>query len=86
MDLDKPYVDKIISQLELAIDSIQVKETAGNKVLKMVQNYLSDAKYFLQEGEVVKALAAAEYAHGLLDGGVGSEVFEVQKNPHLFVF
>ena len=46
----------------------------------MVENYLSDAKHFQQQGNFVDAFAALNYAHGWLDAGVRLDVFDVKDN------
>ena len=52
----------------------------------MALSYRDDAKHFAENGELVTALAAVEYSHGLLDGAVGSGAMKVLENEELFVF
>lgn len=85
MKLTKEYVQGLLDKTENALSSLEVTE-AGKPVYEMAQRYLADAKHFFKQGDFEMAMAAEEYAHGLLDGGVGSGVLKVLKNEELFVF
>jgi len=63
--------------------NIKKKEEAS-KILEMVSCYLSDAKYFRQQGHYVNAFACINYAHGWLDSGARLGIFNV-KDKKLFV-
>ena len=56
---------------------IKGKETHAKEIIEMVENYLSDAKFFENKGDFVNAFAALNYAHGWLDSGVRLDVFDV---------
>jgi len=56
------------------------KEKHAKEIFKMVENYLSDAKYFEKKQDYVNAFAALNYAHGWLDAGVRLDVFDVDDN------
>jgi hypothetical protein len=43
----------------------------------MVSRYISDAKHFYNKNDYVNAFAALNYAHGWLDAGARSGVFDV---------
>lgn len=62
---------------------IKGKEKQSKEIINMVTNYLSDAKYFQSQKDLVNAFAALNYAHGWLDSGVRLEVFNV-KDESLF--
>jgi hypothetical protein len=49
----------------------------------MVENYLSDARYFKSKNDFVNAFAAINYAHGWIDSGVRLGIFNV-KDDKLF--
>lgn len=53
------------------------KETEAKEIIDMVENYLSDARHFEDQGDWVDAFAALNYAHGWLDSGVRLNVFDV---------
>jgi len=59
------------------------KQKEAGEIFNMVENYLSDAKYFEDKGEFVDAFAALNYAHGWLDSGARLGVFVV-KDQMLF--
>ncbi len=81
-------VEKILKKLELAIMSVKVVKPEGSKVLDMAVRYVSDAKHFIAQGDLRTAFGAVEYAHGLIDGAVGSGSLKNIKpeNKDLFVF
>ncbi|MBU1129523.1 MAG: DUF357 domain-containing protein [Nanoarchaeota archaeon] len=62
---------------------IKTKEKYANEIFEMVENYLSDAKFFEKKGDFVNAFAALNYAHGWLDSGVRLDIFDV-KDRKLF--
>jgi uncharacterized protein len=62
---------------------IKGKEKYAKEIIDMVENYLSDAKYFEKNKNRVNSFAALNYAHGWLDAGVRLDVFKVD-NDKLF--
>lgn len=62
---------------------IKGKENYAKEIIDMVENYLSDARFFEKKGDFVNAFAAINYAHGWLDAGVRLDVFDV-KDDKLF--
>jgi len=56
------------------------KKEQAKEIIDMVENYLSDSKYFKQKKDFVNAFAAINYAHGWLDAGVRLEIFNVKDN------
>jgi len=59
---------------------IKGKESYAKEIIDMVENYLSDARFFEKKGDFVNAFAAINYAHGWLDAGVRLDVFNVKDN------
>ena len=51
--------------------------------LDMASRYFSDAKHFYEKGDWVLAYGALNYAHGWLDAGARSGLFDV-KDDRLF--
>jgi hypothetical protein len=86
MEVKGEYVKKLLEKTELAAESVKPMNENGENVLAMARRYASDARHFFESGELVNSFAAIEYAHGLLDGGVGSGALEVLENEDLFVF
>jgi len=56
---------------------IKNKEKQAKEIIEMVENYLSDAKYFKSKKDFVNAFAAINYAHGWIDSGVRLGIFNV---------
>lgn len=70
--------------LEIAKKNIiKGKEKQAKEIIEMVENYLSDAKHFEVNSDLVNAFGAINYAHGWLDSGVRLDVFDV-KDDKLF--
>lgn len=59
-------------------------EGAAKDFLDMAQRYFSDAKHFKEQGEIVTAFAALNYAHGWLDAGARLGLFDVDHDSTLF--
>jgi len=59
---------------------IKGKEKEAEEIIKMVFDYLSDARYFTEKKDFVNAFAAINYAHGWLDSGVRLDIFDVEDN------
>ena len=62
---------------------IKGKENSAKEIIEMVENYLSDSKYFEKKENLVDAFAALNYAHGWIDSGVRLGIFNV-KDRKLF--
>ncbi|MEK6757686.1 MAG: DUF357 domain-containing protein [Nanoarchaeota archaeon] len=73
------YYDLTSKALKIAKKSIiKGKEQHAKEIIDMVENYLSDAKHFEKNSDLVNAFAAINYAHGWLDAGVRLDVFDVE--------
>ncbi len=59
------------------------RQIDADDALDMVERYVSDAEYFQASGDVVNAFAALNYAHGWLDCGARTGLFNV-KDSRLF--
>ena len=78
------YFDLTKKALKKArIKVVKGKNEQAKEIIEMVENYLSDAKYFKQKKDFVNAFAAINYAHGWLDAGVRLDIFDV-KDDKLF--
>jgi hypothetical protein len=79
-------IDKYFKITSEALEKVKeniVKEEEAKEIIEMVENYLSDAKYFENKGDRVNAFAALNYAHGWLDSGARLKIFNV-KDSRLF--
>lgn len=54
------------------------------KVLDMVKRYIDDAHHFKAKNDLVTAMSALSYAHGLLDAGALLGIFDVHDSS-LFI-
>jgi uncharacterized protein len=74
----KKYFDLTSSGLKQVKEKIiEGKESEAKEIIEMVSNYLSDAHHFEGKEDFVNAFAALNYAHGWLDCGVRTKVFDV---------
>ena len=81
--LDK-YRSLTAKALEIAKNSVlKRKKKEAKEIIEMVENYLSDSKYFQDRGDFISAFAALNYAHGWLDSGARLGIFNV-KDDRLF--
>ncbi len=53
------------------------KKELAEDFLDMISRYISDAKHFEKNNDFVNAFAALNYAHGWLDAGARSRIFDV---------
>ena len=90
MDL-RGLVDKDVALSERALAKVKIappKRSHLRKVaedfLAMARAYLEDAKHFRDQGELDKALATVNYAHGWLDAGARIGLFDVGEDDQLF--
>jgi uncharacterized protein len=84
-------LEKYFSVTKAALDKVRIVkkgkidfEKAAKDFLDMAQRYYSDALYFKQQGEIVTAFAALNYAHGWLDAGARIGLFDVGHDNKLF--
>jgi len=90
MDL-RALVDKDIALTERALAKIKIAPPARSHLKKVAEDFLSmarayyeDAKHFRDKGELEKALANINYAHGWLDAGARIGLFDVGGDDRLF--
>lgn len=65
---------------EIKANIVKCKEKDAKEIIEMVENYLSDAKYFQNKGDLINAFAALNYCHGWMDSGVKLGIFNVKDN------
>ena len=80
--ITKEKLDKYFSVSEEAYELAkrnvnEKKKKLAEDFLDMISRYISDAKHFFEKGDYVNAFAALNYAHGWLDAGARSEIFDV---------
>ncbi len=65
---------------EIEKNVVKGKSKQAKEIIEMASNYLSDAKYFKEKGDIVNSFAALNYAHGWIDSGVRLGIFNVHDN------
>ncbi len=63
--------------IEIKKHIIDGKEKTAKEIIEMASNYFSDAKHFQKNDDWVNAFAALNYAHGWIDCGVRTGIFDV---------
>jgi len=87
----RDLVDKDISLTEQALAKAAIVAPARSHLRKVAEDfvgmaraYYEDAKHFREKGELDKALANINYAHGWLDAGARLGLFDVGGDDRLF--
>jgi len=90
-DLSEEKVMDYLKKTEKALSeiSINVPENShfgriAKDFIDMSRSYYNDAKYFFENGDLVNACAAVNYAHGWLDAGARIGLFDVGNDHTLF--
>ena len=55
-----------------------------NVLLRMADDYASDAKHFMDNGDYVRAFGAINYAHAWIDAGVKLRLLDGHGDDNLF--
>ena len=84
-------VDRYLNITKGALDKLRIAMPAksfGRKLaedfLNMATSYYSDATHFREEGDLLNAFAAVNYAHGWLDCGARIGLFDVGCDDQTF--
>ena len=84
-------VEKDIALTERALGKVKIAPPKRSHLCKVAEDFLSlarayyeDAKHFREKGELEKALANVNYAHGWLDAGARIGLFDVGGDDQLF--
>ena len=72
-----------LKKAQEAPENLDIHDGTRADFLDMIQRYLSDAKHFQQQGDIIRAFAAITYAHGWLDAGARIGLWDV-KDSTLF--
>lgn len=90
MDL-RSIVDRDISLTERALEKAAIAvpkrshlRRVAEDFVRMARAYYEDARHFRDKGELDKALANVNYAHGWLDAGARLGLFDVGGDDQLF--
>ncbi|MGE0014920.1 MAG: DUF357 domain-containing protein [Candidatus Methanomethylophilaceae archaeon] len=81
------YLDvtaRAMAKLKVAAPERSFGRRMAEDFLNMAASYYEDAKHFRDEGDLVTAFAAVNYAHGWLDCGARIGLFDVGGDDVLF--
>jgi hypothetical protein len=82
---DRITPEKLAKYFAITEEALAVAKGAINperhasalEALDMVERYVADAHHFFDKGDYVNAFAALNYAHGWLDAGARTGLFDV---------
>jgi hypothetical protein len=84
-------VDKDLKITKSALNKVKIiapKKSYSRKIAEdfynMAQAYYEDANHFKNNGDLIRALACVNYAHGWLDAGARLGIFDVSEDDRLF--
>jgi hypothetical protein len=84
--MDKITSEKLEKYFSVTEKALSAAEKSSNRTslaqeredfLDMIKRYIKDAKHFRENGDLVNAFAALNYAHGWLDAGARLGIFDV---------
>jgi hypothetical protein len=81
------YLDitsRALEKLKIAAPKRSFNRKLAEDFLNMAESYYKDAKHFRDEGNLVTAFAAINYAHGWIDCGARIGLFDVGEDDVLF--
>ena len=84
VDKDLATTERALAKVALAPPLRSHLRRIAEDFLAMARAYHEDAKHFRDGGELDKALAAVNYAHGWLDAGARVGLFDVSGDDRLF--
>ena len=88
--LSKELVSKYIAISKMARakatpkDLDKEKEASLESMMRMFDDYVSDAEYFLSEGDLIRAFGAVNYAHAWSDSAVRIGLMDGHDDDRLF--
>lgn len=76
-------VEAYIMNVEKVFDKIEFEKIPDNfrRVIEIAKLYLSDAKYYLEKGDVFTSLACIAYAEGLIDSLRHAGLYDIDWEP-----
>ena len=84
-------IDRYLDITKRALDKLKVvtpersfSKRMADDFLNMAMSYYNDAKHFRENGDLVTAFAAVNYAHGWIDCGARIELWDVGQDDQLF--
>jgi len=84
VDRDIALTERALAKISIAPPEKSHLRKVAEDFLAMARAYYDDAKHFRGQGELEKALANVNYAHGWLDAGARIGLFDVGGDDRLF--
>ena len=84
VDKDITLTERAFAKVTIAVPERSHLRKVAEDFMTMARAYVSDAKHFREKGELDKALANINYAHGWLDAGARLGLFDVGGDDQLF--
>jgi uncharacterized protein len=84
VDRDIALTERALGKAKIAVPERSHLRKVAEDFVTMARAYYADAKYFRDAGELDKALANVNYAHGWLDAGARLGLFDVGGDDQLF--
>ena len=84
VEKDISITEQALMKIEIAPPTRSHLRKVAEDFLTMARSYCEDAKHFRDKGELDKALANINYAHGWLDAGARIGLFDVGGDDQLF--
>ena len=84
VDRDIALTERALGKASLAAPPRSHLRRIAEDFVTMARAYYDDAKHFRDAGELDKALANINYAHGWLDAGARLGLFDVGGDDQLF--
>jgi uncharacterized protein len=84
VDKDLGLTERALAKVKLAPPGRTQLRKVSEDFLSMARAYYEDAKHLRDQGELEKALANVNYAHGWLDAGARLGLFDVGGDDQLF--
>jgi hypothetical protein len=84
VDRDIGLTERALAKATIAAPKRSHLRKVAEDFVSMAQAYCKDAKHFRDKGELDKALANINYAHGWLDAGARLGLFDVGGDDQLF--
>jgi hypothetical protein len=76
--------EEAMRKVRISVGKDSFLHTYAEDSLQMVKNYFSDAKYFLDQGDLLNSFAALNYSYGWLDSLVRLGVLDGDGDHVLF--
>jgi len=84
VERDIALTERALAKAAIAVPLRSHLRKVAEDFLTMARAYYTDAKHFRDSGEMDKALANINYAHGWLDAGARLGLFDVGGDDQLF--